>query len=346
MSRTRVLCAIWKPNTHVRFRSHEIGDRCIRKEAIIAALQADGVPKDTARRLLKQGYEVEHVATRTGLPPSTVARLAKTITKKATTGDPAAPDLAGLATAVDDRLHDLGISQLGASKMGLLSRGTLTTLGKNGKIPTDSTLDKLDELLSWEPGSARAVLAGKAPTPREVPNLRRQRPPVPYYHAAAYADLAREIQLRLRELNMSKSKFATIGGPGRSTLATMGRRGHQAAPETLDKIDKFLLWEPGSAEAVLNGEAPTRLGPTPTPHPSLVPLNAVLDRQRRLLAQLTRWEQSIAQMKTEVAESINHVNVAINDIQDPRWRDALNTNGHARPSGETNGIATEHAADA
>jgi hypothetical protein len=127
---------------------------------------------------------------------------------------------------------------------------------------------------------------------------------------------------------MSKSKFAAIGGPGRSTLATLGRRGYQPAPETLDKIDKFLLWEPGSAKAVLEGGLPIRRGPTPTPHPSLVPLNAVLDRQRRLLAQLTRWEQSIAQMKPEVAESINHVNVAINDLQDPRRRDTLTTNGH------------------
>ena len=122
---------------------------------------------------------------------------------------------------------------------------------------------------------------------------------------------------------MSKTKFAAIGGPGRSTLHTLGRRGYAPQPETLKKIDKFLLWEPGSAETVLKGGLPIRRGPTPTPHPALVPLSAVLDRQRRLLAQLTRWEQSIAQIKNELCESINHVNVAITDLKDLRRRDVL-----------------------
>jgi hypothetical protein len=47
---------------------------------------------------------------------------------------------------------------------------------------------------------------------------------------------------------------------------------------------------------------PIRRGPTPTPHPALVPLNAVLDRQRRLLAQLTHWEQSMALMPNPAGE--------------------------------------------
>ena len=68
---------------------------------------------------------------------------------------------------------------------------------------------------------------------------------------------------------MSKTKFAAIGGPGRSTLHTLGRRGYAPQPETLDKIDNFLLWEPGSAETVLKGGLPIRRGPTPTPHPAL-----------------------------------------------------------------------------
>jgi len=232
------------------------------------------------------------------------------------------PEVSLLVSAVHARLHDLGISQLAASKMGKLSRSTLATLGKGGKIPSDSTLDKLDELLSWEPGSARGILVGETPVPREDAP-RPPRPEPPQYEPAGYASLAHEIDQRLRELNMSKTKFAAIGGPGRSTLHTLGRRGYAPQPDTLNKIDRFLLWEPGSAETVLQGGLPIRRGPTPTPHPALVPLNAVLDRQRRLLAQLTHWEQSIAQMKNELTESINHVNVAITDLKDWRRRDVL-----------------------
>jgi hypothetical protein len=303
------------------------------------------VPEDTARSLLQQGYGVKDVANRTGLPVKAVTRLAKASQHRAATAAPDGEqprlDVTKLVTAVNDRLKDLGVSQLAASKMGKLSRSTLATLGKGGKIPSDATLDKLDELLSWEPGSARRTLQGQRPIPRESPHPLLQRPaPPPDYHPGDYANLGREIEQRLRELNMSKTKFAAIGGPGRSTLATLGRRGYLPAHETLARIDKFLLWEPGSAETVLKGGLPIRRGPTPTPHPSLVPLSAVLDRQRRLLAQLTRWEQSIEQMKTEVAESINHVNVAIADLQDPRRRDAPTANGQpATNDASANGVA-------
>jgi len=50
-----------------------------------------------------------------------------------------------------------------------------------------------------------------------------------------------------------------------------------------------------------------------------------VDRQRQLLAQLNRWEQRIAQMKTEVTESINHINVALNDIEEFRRREGAGT---------------------
>lgn len=211
---------------------------------------------------------------------------------------------------------------LAASKMGHLSRSTLATLGKDGRMPSENTLAKLDDMLSWESGSAKSTLYGNKPIAREAPH-RPQPPPPP--DREAYGRLARAIEERLRELNMSKSKFAAIGGPGRSTLATLGKRGFRPATETLDRIDRFLMWEPGSADTVLKGGLPIRRGPTPTPHPSLVPLNAVLDRQRRLLAQVTRWEQSLAQMKTEITEAINHTNVAIRDLHDPRLRDLLPT---------------------
>ncbi|MBV8965070.1 MAG: hypothetical protein JO191_02725 [Mycobacteriaceae bacterium] len=262
------------------------------------------MPEDTARALLSQGYPAEHVAHRSGLPLRTVREIARTVER---------PDVSALVDAVHERLHDLGISVLAASKMGLVSRSTLATLGRDGRAPSDSTLAKLDELLSWAPGSAKATLFGQDPVAREAP----QRPhPPPPPDPNAHMRLARAIEQRLRELNMSKSKFAAIGGPGRSTLATLGKRGFHPAAETLERIDRFLLWEPGSAQAVLNGGFPVRHGPSPTPHPALVPLNAILDRQRRLLAQVTRWEQSLAQMKTDITEAINHAKLAISDLND------------------------------
>ena len=232
------------------------------KEGIIAAQQPHSVPEDTAHSLLSQGYGVDNVAARTGLSADTVARIADTIDR---------PDVSALVTAVHERLHDLGISQLAASKMGKLSRSTLATLGKAGKVPSDTTLAKLDELLSWEPGSARSTMFRSQPIAREAPE-RPQHPPEPDLRHGDYDSLAHQIDLRLRELNMSKSKFAAIGGPGRSTLATLGKRGYQPADDTLERIDRFLYWEPGSAEAVLKGGLPIRRGPTPAPHPSLVPL--------------------------------------------------------------------------
>ena len=209
------------------------------------------MPEDTARSLLTQGYGVDNVAARTGLSADTVARIADAIDR---------PDVSALVNAVHERLHDLGISQLAASKMGKLSRSTLATLGKAGKVPSDTTLAKLDELLSWEPGSARSTMFRSQPIAREAPE-RPQHPPEPDLRHGDYASLAHQIELRLRELNMSKSKFAAIGGPGRSTLATLGKRGYQPADDTLERIDRFLYWEPGrrrpsSKAGCRSGEAP------------------------------------------------------------------------------------------
>ncbi len=65
------------------------------------------------------------------------------------------------------RLRELGFSLLGASKLGILSRSTLTSLRDADRVPNLQTLAKLDDLLVWEPGSARAVLHGGDPVPRE-----------------------------------------------------------------------------------------------------------------------------------------------------------------------------------
>ena len=47
-------------------------------------------------------------------------------------------------------------------------------------------------------------------------------------------------------------------------------------------------------------------------------------------------------MKAEVAESINHVNVAINDLEDVRRRDALNIGGVASNNGLPGDDDREH----
>src|SRR5262249_32361497 len=106
-----------------------------------------------ALSLLKQGCETAEVAARTGLAIEAVERLS---------------DVRALVKHVHARLRDLGLSQLAASKMGKLSRSTLATLGKDGKTPSDNTLAKLDDLLSWESGSARSALYGGEPIPREI----------------------------------------------------------------------------------------------------------------------------------------------------------------------------------
>lgn len=251
-------------------------------------------------------------------------------------GNLATGDVHRLVNEVNARLRDLGLSQLAASKMGRLSRSTLATLGKGGKLPSDSTLAKLDDLLSWESGSARFVLHGGEPVPREVPD-KPGASDVEQASPTDYSNLAREIETRLRELNMSKTKFAAIGGPGRSTLATLGKRGYQPAPDTLERIDRFLLWEPGSARAVLMGALPIRRGPSPTPHPSLVPLNAVLDRLRRMSARLARYEQGIQQMQQEVAEAINHVTLAISDLGDASRREVIASGAPLHPTNGAEG---------
>jgi hypothetical protein len=264
--------------------------------------------------MLSEGHTVNTVASRTGLSKERVADLARA---------PGMPDVGLLAKHVNGRLRDLGLSHLQASKLGFVSRSTLTLLGKDGRIPNRNTLAKFDDLLSWETGSARAAMYGSEPVPREqqTPNTRR-----PAYDPDAeddYLNLARWVEGRLHELNMSKSKFAAIGGPGRSTLATLGKRGYQPTSETLERIDTHLMWEPGSSLAALKGGMPIRRGPVPTPHPSLIPMSAIKDRLRVISARLLRQQQAIEQSQRDVAEALKHVNLVFDDLADPRRRDAV-----------------------
>ena len=77
------------------------------------------------------------------------------------------PDVQRLSQQMQIRLRELGFSLLGASKLGILSRSTLTSLRDADRVPNLQTLTKLDDLLVWEPGSAKAVLHGGDPVPRE-----------------------------------------------------------------------------------------------------------------------------------------------------------------------------------
>lgn len=263
--------------------------------------------------MLSEGRGINAVAARTGLSKESVAELA---------GTSGSPDVGLLATHVQARLRELGLSILQASKMAFVSRSTLTQLGKDDRVPTRNTLAKFDDLLSWHSGSAQAAMYGQEPVPREQ-HTGENRPSYDINAEDDYLNLGRWIEERLRELNMSKSKFAAIGGPGRSTLATLGKRGYQTSSETLERIDTHLMWEPGSALAALKGGIPIRRGPAPTPHPALIPLSAIKDRLRVISARLVRQAQAIEQMQLDVEEAQRHVNLAIEDLGDPRRRDAV-----------------------
>lgn len=235
---------------------------------------------------------------------------------------------------------------LAASEYGILSRSTLTAITQGAdRVPSYRTLAKLDDLLSWEPGSAEKVLYGGEPTPREdgvygkLPVPPADAPAEDAAAAAAlndvfdttfedragwdYDHLVRWIEQRLRELNMTKSKFAAIGGPARATLATLGKRGFGPSAETLDRIDTFLLWERGSALTALRGGTPVRKGPKVAPNPALIPLNGALDTLNAVKVRLTRQSQSLSQLHSDVDEALERVSVAISELDDRTRLDAL-----------------------
>lgn len=264
------------------------------------------------------------------------------------------PDVGRLAQHIQTRLRELRLSVLAASKFGILSRSTLTALRDGSdRIPNYRTLTKLDDLLSWEPGSARTTLYGGRPTPREegvyggLPQALTSDDDGDHDESAVtldhlfdddddpadwdYEHLVSCIERRLRELNMTKSKFAAIGGPSRSTLATLGTRGYVPTPETLERIDTFLLWERGSALTALRGGQPLRKGPSVAPHPALVPLNSLRDTLKAVKVRLNRQAQTVAQLHSDVDEALMRVNVAISELDDPARKAALVSSDSGTP---------------
>ena len=242
------------------------------------------------------------------------------------------PNVALLAKHVQARLADLRLSTLAASKQGIVSRSTLHSLNKpGGRVPSFVTLAKFDELLSWVPGSANAALYGKEPVTREYATANPEtaldegaldsiyfemaKDDQSTYH---YDELKRLVGERLAELGISKQRFAQIGGPGRSTMATLGSRGYAPSAETLHRIDTFANWEPGSSLEVLRGGKPTPRGNLVSPHRAVVPLNAAFDLLMQTKARLQRQDQAIEQVLSDVERVMSQISVVISDLEDPR----------------------------
>ncbi|MGV7724256.1 helix-turn-helix domain-containing protein [Mycobacterium kansasii] len=283
-----------------------------RRQIIIAEQSDEDAAIARARSLLREGSDVKLVVAETGLSQAHVESMAQ-VERNA--------DVQRLAKYMNTRLRELGLSQLEASKLGFVSRSTLNSLGKDSRVPGRNTLERLDDLLSWERGSSWAVMYGSEPIAREeAAGSGGKRPVIDRGAEDNYANLAHWIDKRLRELSMSKSRFAAIGGPGRTTLATLGTRGYRPTPETLDRIDTHLMWEPGSAMAALKGGTPINRGPIFTPHPGLVPLSAIKDRLKVLKVRAQRQQAANEQMVRDIDDALLHVDLLADDLGDPRRR--------------------------
>jgi hypothetical protein len=80
--------------------------------------------------------------------------------------------------------------------------------------------------------------------------------------AQDWARLAKAVRLRRTELHWSQDTVREAGGPSDVVLSRIERNEHDDAyprADTIQKLDKGLLWQPGSAAAVLNGRDPVPL---------------------------------------------------------------------------------------
>ncbi|SLJ75951.1 hypothetical protein [Mycobacteroides abscessus] len=290
-------------------------DRLDQEATITAAPLDEDAAVNLARSLLSEGHPVEEVVARTGLTQNHVEMLASSSVKA---------DVARLAQFVNDRLRELGMSQLEASKLGLVSRSTLNLLGKpkgDGKelrVPGRTVLSKLDELCSWEAGSAHAIMFGSMPTPRETQVGKRPRPVINPDAEDDFDNLAMWIEKRLLELQMTKSRLAAVGGPGRTTLATLGKRGYQTSPETLERLDTHLMWEPGSALATLKGGIPVNRRIEIKPHPALVPVTSVIDKLKVLKTRAERQQLTLDQQIKDIDQALTQAYLVVEDLGSPR----------------------------
>ncbi len=265
--------------------------------------------------MLSEGHPIDEVVARTGLDQNHVEMLASSSVK---------PDVARLAQYINARLRELGMSQLEASKLGLVSRSSLNLLGKpkkDGKeprVPGRAMLYKLDELCSWEPGSAHDIMYGAMPVPRETQVGKRPRPVINPDAEDDFENLGMWIEKRLLELQMTKSRLAAIGGPGRTTLATLGKRGYETSPETLERLDTHLMWEPGSALAALKGATPVNRKIEIKPHPALVPVTSVIDKLKVLKTRAERQKLTIDQQIHDIDQALAQAYLVVEDLGTPR----------------------------
>ena len=283
----------------------------IRRAIITAAPLDEDAAADLARSLLSEGHPVSHVMAQTGLSENHVEMLASSTVE---------PDVKRLAKYMNNRLAELGMSQLEASKLGLVSRSTLNLLGKDDRVPGRSTLSKLDELLSWLPGSAHATMYGSEPKTREASIGKRQGPVVDRDADDDYDNLREWIEKRLLELQMSKSRLAAVGGPGRTTLATLGQRGYSPTAETLERIDTHLMWEPGSALAALKGGKPVNRRIEVKPHPAVVPIHSIVDRLKLLKTRVERQQETLNQQARDIDQALAQAHLVIEDLTPPQHR--------------------------
>ncbi|MEX7470752.1 hypothetical protein BEL07_17665 [Mycolicibacterium grossiae] len=282
-----------------------------RRAIITAAPLDEDAASELARSLLSEGQSVDEVSARTGLSENHVEMLASSTVE---------PDVKRLAKYMNVRLAELGMSQLEASKLGLVSRSTLNLLGKDDRVPGRSTLSKLDELLSWVPGSAHATMYGSEPKTREASLGKRKGPVVDHDADDNYDNLRMWIEKRLLELQMSKSRLAAVGGPGRTTLATMGKRGYSPNAETLERIDTHLMWEPGSALAALKGGKPVSRRIDVTPHPATVPLHSLVDRLKLIKTRVDRQQETLNQQSRDIEQALAQARLVIEDLTPPQHR--------------------------
>lgn len=173
-------------------------------------------------------------------------------------------DLAGLcdtkhlAEQLEARMRQLGLTKVSIARNGGPSRSVLQRLSAKGwGPPSVQNLEKIDRVLQWAPGSAAETLRGGFPTPLETGRAASGR--LDY----DFDNLNHQIEQRLKQLRLNKTRLAGMGGPSRNTLATLGKRGYTPTRETFDRLDAFLQWEPGGALAALRGGTPTPKGMGP-----------------------------------------------------------------------------------
>src|SRR5262245_35907313 len=65
------------------------------------------------------------------------------------------------------------------------------------------------------------------------------------------------LQRRLVELQWSRDDLAAAGGPAPSTLYKAQREGRELHERTLARLELVLGWQPGSAQRVMAGGAPS-----------------------------------------------------------------------------------------